>query len=182
MKRILLASLLSITLVSSLYAYELNGELGVKWIGFKTEKKLPVSGTFNSIKLDIKSSENLSDFLKSSNVVIQTNSIESKDTVRNNNMTSTLFALASAEVIEVNISDVNEDEKTLILNVNMNEVTNTGRMDYTIENRKIVASGGIDILDFSMQKSYLAFAKKCADLHENKSFSEVDIEFTIPYK
>lgn len=38
MKRILLASLLSITLVSSLYAYELNGELGVKWIGFKTEK------------------------------------------------------------------------------------------------------------------------------------------------
>ena len=42
MKRILLASLLSITLVSSLYAYELNGELGVKWIGFKTEKKLPV--------------------------------------------------------------------------------------------------------------------------------------------
>ena len=182
MKRILLASLLSITLVSSLYAYELNGELGVKWIGFKTEKKLPVSGTFNSIKLDIKSSENLSDFLKSSNVVIQTNSIESKDTVRNNNMTSTLFALASAEVIEGNISDVNEDEKTLILNVTMNEVTNPVRMDYTIENGKIVASGGIDILDFSMQKSYLAFAKKYPDLHENKSFSEVDIEFTIPYK
>ncbi len=182
MKRILLASLLSITLVSSLYAYELNGELGVKWIGFKTEKKLPVSGTFNSIKLDIKSSENLSDFLKSSNVVIQTNSIESKDTVRNNNMTSTLFALASAEVIEGNISDVNEEEKSLILNVTMNEVTNPVKMDYTIENGKIVASGGIDILDFSMQKSYLAFAKKCADLHENKSFSEVDIEFTIPYK
>ena len=97
-------------------------------------------------------------------------------------MTSTLFALASAEVIEGNISDVNEDEKTLILNVTMNEVTNPVRMDYTIENGKIVASGGIDILDFSMQKSYLAFAKKCADLHENKSFSEVDIEFTIPYK
>ena len=75
-----------------------------------------------------------------------------------------------------------EDEKTLILNVTMNEVTNPVRMDYTIENGKIVASGGIDILDFSMQKSYLAFAKKCADLHENKSFSEVDIEFTIPYK
>lgn len=182
MKRILLASLLSITLVSSLYAYELNGELGVKWIGFKTEKKLPVSGTFNSIKLDIKSSENLSDFLKSSNVVIQTNSIESKDTVRNNNMTSTLFALASAEVIEGNISDVNEDEKTLILNVTMNEVTNPVKMDYTIENGNIVAIGNIDVLDFLMENSFMDFAEKCSTYHENKSFSDVDIEFTIPYK
>jgi polyisoprenoid-binding protein YceI len=182
MKKILLASLLSITLVSSLCAYELNGDLGVKWTGFKTEKKLPVSGTFNSIKLEIKSSDNLSDFLKSSNVLIQTNSIESKNPERNNNMTSTLFALASAEVIEGNISDVNEDEKTLILNVTMNEVTNPVRMDYIIENGNIVASGGIDILDFSMQNSYMAFAKKCAVLHENKSFSDVDIEFTIPYK
>ena len=182
MKRILLASLLSITLVSSLYAYELNGELGVKWIGFKTEKKLPVSGTFNSIKLDIKSSENLSDFLKSSNVVIQTNSIESKDTVRNNNMTSTLFALASAEVIEGNISDVNEDEKTLILNVTMNEVTNPVKMDYTIENGKIVAIGNIDVLDFLMENSFMDFAEKCSTYHENKSFSDVNIEFSIPFK
>lgn len=86
---------------------------------------------------------------------------------------------------------VNKDDKRreialkcsdLILNVTMNEVTNPVKMDYTIENGNIVASGGIDILDFSMQNSYMAFAKKCAALHENKSFSEVDIEFTIPYK
>ncbi|WP_368029581.1 YceI family protein [Arcobacter sp. s6] len=182
MKKILFVSFLSITLVSSLCAYELNGNLSVKWTGFKTEKKLPVSGTFNNIKLDIKSSINLSDFLKSSNVIIKTNSLESKNPERNNNIVSTLFALASADIIEGNISDVNEEEKSLILNVTMNEVTNPVRMDYIIENGNIIASGGIDILDFSMQKSYMAFEKKCADLHENKSFSDVDIEFVIPYK
>ena len=65
MKKILLASLLSISLASSLSAYELNGNLGVKWTGFKTIKKVPVSGTFNTINLDIKSSASLSDFLTS---------------------------------------------------------------------------------------------------------------------
>ena len=182
MKKILLASLLSFSLVSSLSAYELNGDLGVKWTGFKTEKKLPVSGTFNDIKIDIKASPNLSDFLTSANVIIKTSSFESKNPGRNESIVSTLFALPSAEVIEGNILEVNEDDKSLILNVTMNEVTNPVRMDYTIENGNIVAIGNIDVLDFLMENSFMDFAEKCAALHENKSFSDVDIEFTIPYK
>ena len=86
MKKILLASLLSISLASSLSAYELNGNLGVKWTGFKTIKKVPVSGTFNTINLDIKSSASLSDFLTSANVIIKSASFESKDSVRNENI------------------------------------------------------------------------------------------------
>jgi polyisoprenoid-binding protein YceI len=182
MKNILLASLLSITLVSTLSAYELNGDLGVKWTGFKTEKKLPVSGTFNSIKMEIKSSADLSDFLKSANVIIKTSSLESKNPGRNENIISTLFALPSAEVIEGNIIEVSEDEKSLILNVTMNEVTNPVKMDYKIEKGNIIAIGSIDVLDFLMENSFMNFAEKCADAHEHKSFSDVDIEFTIPYK
>jgi polyisoprenoid-binding protein YceI len=182
MKKILLLSVFAFTLVSSLNAYELNGDLGVKWTGFKTEKKVPVSGTFNSIKLDIQSNDKLDDFLTSAKVEILSESLESMNPGRNKSMTSTLFSLATSKIIEGQITSVNEDEKSLMLDVTMNEVTNSVKMDYTIENGKIVASGGIDILDFSMQNSYMAFAKECAALHENKSFSEVDIEFTIPYK
>ena len=43
-------------------------------------------------------------------------------------------------------------------------------------------SFNIEILDFAMKAPYLAFAKKCAALHENKSYSDVDIKFTIPFK
>ena len=182
MKKILLVSLLSISLASSLSAYELNGNLGVKWTGFKTIKKVPVSGTFNTINLDIKSSASLSDFLTSANVIIKSASFESKDSARNENIISTLFALPSAEIIEGSILEVNEDEKSLILNVTMNEVTNPVKMDYKIENGNIVAIGNIDVLDFLMENSFMDFAEKCSTYHENKSFSDVDIEFTIPYK
>lgn len=182
MKKILLASVLSLGLISSLSAYELNGDLGVKWTGFKTEKKAPVSGTFNKVKLSIKSSNDLSIFLKSSIVTIVSDSLESKNPARNLNMTSTLFSLATSKVIKGNISDVNEMKKSLILNVSMNEVTKTVPMMYEIADGKIVAKGTIDILDFDMKNSFMAFAKKCGAFHQNKSFSDVGIEFTIPYK
>jgi len=182
MKKVLLASVLSLGLVSTLNAYELNGDLAVKWTGYKTEKKVPVSGTFNTIKFDIKSSDNLSTFLKSSIVTIESSSLESKNPARNLNMTSTLFSIATSKVIEGNISDVNEMKKSLTLNVSMNEITKAIPMMYEINDGKIVAKGSIDILNFGMKNSFMAFAKKCAAFHQNKSFSEVGIEFTIPYK
>ena len=182
MKKVLLASVLSIGLISSLSAYELNGDLGVKWTGYKTEKKAPVSGTFNDIKFDIKASDDLSTFLKSSMVTIEATSLESKNPGRNLNMTSTLFSLASSKLIKGTILEVNEMKKSLTLNVTMNEVTKAIPMMYEISDSKIVAKGSIDILNFDMKSSFIEFAKKCAALHQNKSFSEVGIEFTIPYK
>ncbi len=115
-------------------------------------------------------------------VTIVSDSLESKNPARNLNMTSTLFSLATSKVIKGNISDVNEMKKSLILNVNMNEVTKAVPMMYEIVDGKIVAKGTIDILDFNMKSSFMAFAKKCGAFHQNKSFSDVAIEFTIPYK
>ena len=182
MKNILLSSILSIGLLSSLNAYELNGDLGVKWTGFKTEKRAPVSGTFNDIKLDIKASDDLAIFLKSSMVSIETASFESKNPGRNLSITSTLFSLASSKTIKGIISEVDTAKQRLILDVTMNENTNKIPMVYKIIDGKIVANGSIDILDFDMESSYMKFAAKCAALHENQSFSDVNIEFTIPYK
>lgn len=182
MKKLLLTSVLSLGLLTSLNAYELNGDLGVKWTGFKTEKKAPVSGSFNNIKLDIKSSDNLSTFLKSSMVTIESDSLESKNPGRNLNMTSTIFMLATSKIIKGSISEVNEADKKLTLIVTMNEVSNSVPMSYEIAEGKIVAKGTIDILDYDMKSSFMAFAKKCGALHQNKSFSDVNIEFTIPYK
>ena len=182
MKKILFASVLSLVLLTSLSAYELNGDLGVKWTGFKTEKKVPVSGTFNDIKLDIKSSDNLSKFLESSTVSIETSSFESKNPSRNESIVSTLFSLTTAKTIKGKILDVDEVAKKLVLEVTMNEVAKPIPMMYEISNGNIIAKGTIDILDFDMKSSFMAFAKKCAVFHENKSFSDVNIEFTIPYK
>lgn len=182
MKKLLISSALTLGLISTLNAYELNGDLEVKWTGFKTEKKAPVSGTFNNVKLDIKSSDDLATFLKSSIVTIETKSLESKNPGRNLNITSTLFALSTAKEIKGSIELVDTTKNELILNVVMNEVQKQVPMKYEITEGVIMAKGSIDILDFDMESSYLAFAKKCGALHQNKSFSDVNIEFKIPFK
>ncbi|MFW3340389.1 YceI family protein [Aliarcobacter butzleri] len=181
-KRILLSILVAFGLISSLNAYELNGNLGVKWTGFKLASKVGVSGTFNKIDLEITKSETLTEFLKSAKVKIESKSLESKDPVRNLNITSTLFSLANTEFIKGSISSVDEINKTLVLDVTMNKVTKTIPMSYEIENGNITAKGSIDILDFDMKSSYLAFTQKCSTLHEKKSYSDVNIEFIIPFK
>ncbi|QKF58744.1 YceI family protein [Aliarcobacter lanthieri] len=182
MKNKILLSLLAFGLISSLNAYELNGNLIVKWTGYKLASKVGVSGTFNKINFDIKKSDNLSEFLKSSKVKIESNSLESNDPTRNSNITSTLFSLASANFIEGEISSVDEKNKTLILDVIMNGIKKSTTMTYEINDESIVAKGVIDILDFDMKKSYEAFTKICGALHENVSYSDVNIEFTIPFK
>ncbi len=182
MKKILLSSVLALGLSINLSAYEIDGDLGLKWTGFKTEKKAPVSGTFKDIKLSIEKNSDLNKFLTSAKVEIQTASFDSKNPFRDKNITGTLFSLVSSKVIMGNVKSVDETNKKLVLNVTMNEVTKEVPMTYTINEGKIVANGKIEILDYDMKNPFMAFAKKCAAFHQNKSFSDVNIEFTIPFK
>jgi len=182
MKKILLSTILAAALTTTLSAYELNGDLAVKWTGFKTEKKAPVSGTFKDIKLDISKSDDLTMFLKSAKVQITSESFDSKNPFRDKNITSTLFSLATSKYIKGSISSVDTTKNELVLDVTMNEVTNKVPMKYEVSNEKIIAKGTIDILNYDMKTPFMAFAQKCAAFHQNKSFSDVNIEFMIPFK
>lgn len=163
-------------------AYEVDGDLEVKWTGFKTEKKVGVSGTFNDIKLNIKKSSNFAQFLKSAKVKIASASLESGLVSRNNSIVSTLFSLSTSKEITGTISKVNSANKTLTLSLIMNKVAKKVPMTYVVKDSKIVAKGKIDILSFDMKKPFELFAKECFTLHEGKSYTDVNIEFTLPYK
>lgn len=64
----------------------------------------------------------------------------------------------------------------------MNQTTKPITMSYEIIDSKVVAKGVIDILDFNLATSYKAFTEVCGALHENVSYSDVNIEFTLPFK
>ncbi len=177
--RALLATLL---IVVGLSAYEVNGDLGVKWTGFKTAKKVGVPGSFKTIKLDMKKADKLADFLKSAKVEIDALSLDSKLPIRDKNITSTVFSKPSAKTIKGAISNVDEAKKTLVLDVTMNEVTKQVPMTFEVKDKNIVAKGTLEILDFALKDSFAAFAKKCSAFHAGKTFSTVDVEFTIPFK
>lgn len=182
MKKILFSSIMSLSLISGLSAYELNGDLGVQWTGYKTPKKVAVSGTFDDVKISIEKHDDLVAFLKSAKADIKTASFNSKNPGRDKSIIGSLFSLATSANIIGSISQVNEKDKTLVLDFTMNEISKKVPMNYIVENNNIVATGKIDMLDFGMDKPYKAFSEVCGTLHQGVSYSEVGIKFTLPYK
>lgn len=182
MRKILLSAALSLGLLTSLGAYELNGNLGVTWTGYKTAKKVGVSGTFKDVQISAAKNDNFVEFLKGAKATIKTATFDSKNPARDKSIVGSLFQLATSATIEGTIQSVNEEEKTLVLDFTMNEVTKQIPMSYEVKDNQVVASGKIDVLDFSMATPYKAFAKVCEALHEGVSYSEVGIAFTLPFK
>ncbi len=184
MKKILLTAVLAFALFTNLNAYDLDGDLGLKWTGFKSANKVGVAGTFKKVTLEMKKAAKLADFLKSSKVEIDTSSVNTKMGFRDKNITSTLFKLASSKLIKGSISSVKGDDKkgSLSLTLTMNEVTKEVPMTYEVSANKIIVKGSVEILDFALSESFAAFAKKCKAFHQNKTYSDVAVEFTIPFK
>jgi len=169
-------------LASSLSAYEQKGDISLKWTGFKLAEKVGVSGTFLDVKSSSKPSDSFSEFLKSAVVSIDTASLESNDKGRNENIITTLFAQESAKSIKAEVLSVDENDNSLVAKITMNSVSKNIIMSYDKADGSVVAKGSINILDFDLQNPFLAFAKKCEGFHEGKSYSQVDIEFTLAFK
>lgn len=166
----------------SAYAYEAS-DVNIKWTGFKTELKKGVPGTFDKINLDINSNDDFKKFLQSAKVYIDTESLNSNVKTRDNNIISTLFHLEGAKMIYVTVNKVNGDMSSgkLLLEIIMNKVSQVVSMDYKVKEQKVIANGTIDILDFSMNDSFKAFATKCSKLHAGKTWTQVDIYFELPF-
>jgi len=181
MKNLIVKSfLVGMLLNVSAFAYEAT-KVDVEWIGFKTNSKVGVTGTFNHVDLQIKSSANFNEFINSAKVKIDTSSLNSKMKFRDTNIISTLFNLSSTKEIIATVKKVNGSMKSgeLEVEIVMNNNAKTILMKYDVKENNLIAKGSIDILDFSMHKSFNAFSAICKPFHEGKTWSEVSVSFDL---
>ncbi len=178
LKSLLVSSLLSV----SAFGYSASS-IDVKWVGFKSKAKVGIPGTFNTVKLDIKSSDDFNAFLASAKVSIDTMSINSKMKFRDKNITSTLFKESNAKEITAMVKKVSGDmsKGTLDVEIVMNKTAKTIPMNYEVKGNKLIAKGSVDVLNFAMKNSFAAFAAKCRAFHANKTWSDVEISFELPF-
>ncbi len=170
------------SLVASLgLAYSANGDLKLEYTGYKTDKKVGVKGTFKDIKLTAKDNAKFADFAKGLSVDIDGSKVDTKLPMRDKNV-GIIFSKDSK--IKAMIKDVKGDEKkgVFVVAITMGGQSKDINFDYTADDSKIDASGKLDILDFGMNETFAAFAKKCSPFHSKKTWSEVDMTFTLPIK
>lgn len=100
--------------------------------------------------------------------------------IRNLNVVNGLFNnFADPGKIYGEITAINSDQIDVALT--MNEVTNTIPMTYTIADGVLSAEGKVDIVDFDGAEAFKQFEAICtAAWHQGKSWTEVDISFSVP--
>jgi YceI-like domain len=154
----------------------------VTWTAFKTPKKVGVAGTFNDIIFDGPMSGNsIDEIIKSSTFLIKTDSVETKDLARNLKIAQFFFKKMNGNA-SISGKVVGMDDKFINLEVSMNEKTLVVPLLYKVKGSKLTATGTLDVLDFSMDESLKGITMACRELHENKTWSDVNLSLEANFK
>jgi hypothetical protein len=153
----------------------------VSFSGYKFLSKVKVSGVFTDVKTTHnKKHTDLKSFLKSIEVKILTNSIETKDRSRNKNILTTLFATKGSSTITATTKKVNLKKNHIIMNVQIENIIKEVTFNYNKTKDLIIFATTLDLVEFGLGKQFSNFSKKCSVFHTDtngveKTWSIVDI-------
>jgi len=195
MKNIILSLLMVFSMVSSVKAdsksgCELSqvGDVKVSFKAYKTPSKIGVGGVFKSVKYTpiAPMGKNFRSILVGSKVVIDTTSVDSKNSGRDIKLVKFFFNMMSGKNIDAKITDIKADKKikdaprtgVVTIDVRMNGVTKSVPMKYSFSDGMFTAAGVVDILDFGAGKALSSINRACFELHKGKTWSDVSIGFS----
>ncbi len=152
----------------------------VMWKAFKTYEKAGVGGSFDQSRLSSKTATSIDALLSSSRISIHSNSVNTNNPGRDATLVESFFKVQNAAVIDAAV--VSAKEGKALVAITLNGTSRTIPMHYTLEKEKIIGKGVIDLADFGLLPSLGAINKACYDLHEGKTWQDVEIGFEIATK
>jgi polyisoprenoid-binding protein YceI len=164
----------------AVFAYDVTA-VDVKFTAFKTPAKKGVSGGFNTVEVvGQTSSQSVEEMLNGLGVTIATKSVNSGNETRDEKLVSSFFNVQFNHTITAKIVEVKAD--SLIIEINMNHKTVRAPMVYETKENTVTANGYIDLGDFGMLPSLQGINKACYELHEGKTWQDVEISFVLTFQ
>lgn len=189
MKKIALSLFLAFGLAQASCTFMQPTDVDVTFKAFKTPLKLGVGGHFSEVNYNssVKSATDLNTLVAGSTVTIEVASVDSNNKGRDEKLLNDFFKQMAGPDIKAKIISLVKDKdarKTGVatVSVSMNGVTRNVPMKYSFSNGKLSAEGVIDLLDFNASKALKAINTACYDLHEGKTWSDVNIGFSMAIK
>ena len=148
------------------------------WTGYKTKKKLPVSGVIKNVK--VKLSNNVDapfKILESSSFEASPANIFSNNAIRDQRLAKILFAgVKNITGKAGKLSGSKLDYEVSLLSKSV--ATNIKLQD---NGKNITGASLLRLADFPMQSSIKNFAEACKELHQGKTWDEVSVKLVVPY-
>jgi len=141
-------------------------------------------------KSTIPIAKNFRDLFVGSKMVIDVDSVDSKNPGRDAKLVNSFFNIMvgpdiKAEAVDIKAQEVKKGEPKLgviTIAVTMNGVTKNVPMSYRYFDSKLGAMGTIDLFDFQGQNALASINKACFDLHQGKTWNDVEIGFAMDIK
>ncbi|MDR1877532.1 MAG: YceI family protein [Flavobacteriaceae bacterium] len=158
---------------------ESNYKKELQWTAYKTDRKVPVTGTFKTISLvNTKEDKLLEESLDKAKFYCDGTSVTSGDAARDGTLVTFFFKRLSSADITGYFGKFENNKVAVTMSLNGKTVTKD--FSYSIKKNTITIKGSVDILtDFNAQKAFTGLHRACYDLHEGKTWSEIDLTIKI---
>jgi len=186
MKKIALSLIFAFAMAQANCSFSQPSAVDVTWKAFKTPLKKGVGGHFKQLNYhsSVKSAKSLNTLLAGSTVKIDVSSVDSKNPGRDVKLLNSFFKQMAGPDIKARIISLKRDKDArkrgiVTISVTMNGVTKEVPMHYSFSNGELSANGVIDLADFNATKALQSINKACYALHQGKTWSDVNIGFTM---
>ncbi len=186
MKKIALSLILAFGLAQANCSFSQPTAVDVTWKAFKTPLKKGVGGHFTTLNYasSVKNAKTLDALLAGSSVNIEVASVDSKNPGRDVKLLENFFKQMAGPDIKAKIISLKKDKDArkmgvVTIVVTMNGVTREVPMRYSYAEGTLSAQGVIDLVDFQATKALKSINKACYKLHQGKTWSDVNIGFTM---
>lgn len=156
-------------------------DVNVEWVAYKTPSKVGVGGKFRSLGIPSElSAKNWEELFNATKFSIDSASLHTRNTGRDAKILKYFFQpMLGGLNLTGGFKYVDKDK--IILNLKMNGIEQNIPMSVSENENSLDAKGVLDIYDFSMKKSLLGINQACYELHEGKTWNDVDIKFSMKF-
>ncbi len=164
------------------YEFDLKKTV-VEGTGYKFTQKEAVSARFSGFKINQEGQkkDNAKDLLKDLEVTVDLMTIDSGNSLRDQNLRETLFSgIFGDSIATINVKSVTADQIETLLKINEKSLPVT--FTYKIKDQMIEALGSFDALDFALTEQIAALKKRCGSLHtgsDGKAKTWTDFKLSV---
>lgn len=156
-------------------------DVKLSWVAFKTPLKVGVGGRFEElgIKTDL-SGDSLASFLQGIEFKINSASTKTGNSSRDSKIVKYFFK-KMVNGLDISGKTYKYSKKVLFVDLRMNNVSNNIELKVTQDENQIIAQGVIDVYDFSLHDSLKGINMACKELHQGKTWNDVEVKLVIPF-
>ncbi|NOT80157.1 MAG: YceI family protein [Bacteriovoracaceae bacterium] len=164
--------------------YHYNNDASkVSWVAFKTPKKVGVNVAFDKITITPKklSAKRIEDLVEGSTFTIDTTTVNSKNPERDEKLKNFFFTSKGKPVL-INGKVLSFKDNLLEVELKINDSKKNIIMKTSIADKNFSAIGSIDVLDFALSENLGLINEACKELHEGKTWSDVEIKIESAFE